>query len=43
MNLGTPSEVVNIMIGVIVFFVAVASMFTMLSEKIKKRRVKNAD
>jgi simple sugar transport system permease protein len=43
MNLGAPSEVVNIMIGVIVFFVAVASMFTMISEKIKNRRVKNAD
>jgi len=43
MNLGAPSEVVNIMIGVIVFFVAVASMFTMISERIKKRRVKNAD
>jgi simple sugar transport system permease protein len=43
MNLGTPSEVVNIMIGVIVFFVAVASMFTMISERIKKRRVKDAD
>ncbi|MBU3182221.1 ABC transporter permease [Clostridium psychrophilum] len=41
MNLGAPSEVVNIMIGVIVFFVAVASMFTMISEKMKKRRVKN--
>ena len=41
MNLGAPSEVVNIMIGVIVFFVAVASMFSMISEKMKKRRVKN--
>ncbi|CAA7601489.1 Branched-chain amino acid transport system / permease component [Acididesulfobacillus acetoxydans] len=43
MNLGAPSEVVNIMIGVIVFFVAVASMFTMISERIKRRRVKIAD
>ena len=43
MNLGAPSEVVNIMIGVIVFFVAVASMFTMISEKLKKRRVKNGN
>ncbi|KLU62547.1 L-arabinose transporter permease protein [Peptococcaceae bacterium CEB3] len=42
MNLGAPSEVVNIMIGVIVFFVAVASMFTMISERIKRRRVKIA-
>ncbi len=43
MNLGAPSEVVNIMIGVIVFFVAVASMFTMISEKMKKRRMKNGN
>ena len=42
MNLGAPSEVVNIMIGVIVFFVAVASMFTMISERIKRRRIKIA-
>ncbi|MDR3541112.1 MAG: ABC transporter permease [Desulfosporosinus sp.] len=43
MNLGAPSEVVNIMIGVIVFFVAVASMFTMISERLKRRRIKVAD
>lgn len=43
MNMGAPSEVVNIMIGVIVFFVAVASMFTMIAEKIKVRRLKNVD
>jgi simple sugar transport system permease protein len=42
MNLGAPSEVVNIMIGVIVFFVAVASMFSMISERIKRRRIKIA-
>lgn len=37
MNLGAPSEVINIMIGVIVFFVAISFMFTLISNKLKKR------
>jgi simple sugar transport system permease protein len=37
MNLGAPSEVINIMIGVIVFFVAISYLFTLISGKLKKR------
>lgn len=43
MNLGAPSEVINIMIGVIVLFVAIQTLFTMLSERLKRRRNINAD
>lgn len=42
MNLGAPSEVINIMIGAIVFFVALSAMFSMIADIIKKRRKVNA-
>ncbi|MGD9156539.1 MAG: ABC transporter permease [Bacillota bacterium] len=38
MNLGVPSEVINIMIGVIVFFIAISTLFTMISQKIGRKR-----
>jgi simple sugar transport system permease protein len=40
-ELSTPSEIINIMIGIIVFFVSVAGIFPYLLEGIFKRRKKN--
>lgn len=36
-DVGAPSEIINIMIGTIVFFVALAAIFPVLAEKLKKR------
>lgn len=37
-----PSEIVNIMIGIIVFFIALTQVLTILSNKLSKRRSENA-
>lgn len=39
---GAPSDIINIMIGVIVFFVALSKVVPIISEKLKKRRERNA-
>lgn len=40
LSVGAPSEVIDIMIGTIVFFVAIARIFTLLADKIGKNRAK---
>lgn len=42
MNMGAPSEVINIMIGIIVFFVAISTVFSIIARKIKGRSASHA-
>ena len=41
-EIGAPSEIINIMIGTIVFFIALAKIIPVLADKIAKRGEKNA-
>lgn len=41
-DIGAPSEIINIMIGTIVFFVALASIFPIIAGKLQKRGDNNA-
>lgn len=41
-SVGAPSEIIDIMVGTIVFFVAIANIFPMLIQKIGKKGGKNA-
>jgi len=41
-TVGAPSEIINIMIGTIVFFIALATFIPMLADKLAKRGEKNA-
>lgn len=38
-DIGAPSEIINIMIGTIVFFVALATIFPIIAERLRKRGV----
>ncbi len=40
-DIGAPSEIINIMIGTIVFFVALATIFPLIVERLRKRGVDN--
>lgn len=40
-DIGAPSEIINIMIGTIVFFIALANVFPIIADKLKKRGEKN--
>jgi len=41
-DIGAPSEIINIMIGTIVFFVALATIFPIIADRLKKRGVGSA-
>ncbi len=41
-DIGAPSEIINIMIGTIVFFIGMSNLFTIISDLLKKRGGKNA-
>jgi simple sugar transport system permease protein len=41
MQIGTPSEIINIMIGTIVFFIALAKFIPILVDKFSKHRIKS--
>ena len=42
MAVGAPTDIINIMIGTIVFFVALARVVTLVAERLKKRSAERA-
>ena len=42
MAVGAPTDIINIMIGTIVFFVALARVITLIAERLEKRSAERA-
>ncbi len=42
-EIGAPSEIINIMIGTIIFFIGMTNLFVIISDKLKKRGGGNAE